>query len=89
MESIGDHYQSNLSILLIQAVVSSILKTKISRLLSINSHCRLQGNEMAWNSKHHCELDRLTLTDRHNYFKSGNIPETECGQIHLSFVTVI
>ena len=26
------------------------------------------------------------MTDRHNYCKSGNIPESEGGQIHFSFV---
>ena len=28
-------------------------------------------------------------TDRHHYFKSGNIPKTEGGQIHLTLVTVL
>ena len=28
-------------------------------------------------------------TDRHHYFKSGNIPKAEGGHIHLSFVTVL
>ena len=34
-------------------------------------------------------VTRGMKTDRHQCFKSGNIPKTEGGQIYLSFVTAL
>ena len=42
-------------------------------------------------SPHLLSVDHKAATkiDRHHCFKSGNIPKTEGGQIHLIFVTVL
>ena len=58
--------------------------------------CTITSEKFSYLLQYMCSKDAINHTtyngmetDRHHYFKSGNIPKTDGGQIHLSFVTVL